>query len=102
MTDNAAPTGIILNASHLPLARFLYSAKITIEVDGVPNTARWGRGFVSTAPGRHEVSVSFRYLFYKRLGLASIVVDVPAGRVVTLSFKAPWLITMAGKLRQER
>lgn len=75
--------------------------RTTVVIDGQVHDVPWGMHFFRLEPGRHEVQVSYRYLRVSHAGRASIVVDVPEGHVVPVSYRAPRSVLVAfrpGKL----
>jgi hypothetical protein len=99
MTSSDGQAQLVLTTKHTPLAFFLYFTKIRIEIDGADaQIVPWGQQSVPVPAGSHEVKVWFKYLTKGRTGEATINVDTPAGSVVTLSYKAPYLMTSRGKL----
>lgn len=85
---------------HSPLAFILYATKITLTVDGQSSKVPWGEQTVTLEPGRHQIDISFRYIGSDR-GKASVAVDVTDGSQSRVTYKAPWLVTMAGKIHVE-
>lgn len=95
MADQAS---IRVNGRHSPMAWLLYLTKLTIEVDGTPQTGSWGDRTVSVAPGRHEVKVYFKYLTKARCCEAGVTVDVADGRSVAMEYRTPMMMTAPGRL----
>jgi hypothetical protein len=81
------------------LAWLLYFTKLTIEVDGIPSIGSWGRRELALDPGDHEVRVFFRYLWRPRCGEAAVRVQLSPEEKQAVSYRAPWLMTGAGKLQ---
>ncbi len=101
--DGALPsTGITVSAHHSPMAWTLHFTRLTVEVDGSASTGSWRRRFIPTGAGEHRVEVYFGYVGMPRCGEGSVTVDVPSGRVVALAYRAPNLITAAGRLEIRR
>jgi hypothetical protein len=74
-----------------PLPAFV---KTRVTIDGRSEVRAWGSHFFSTAPGSHDVSVSFRW----RGGPdpeASTRVDVAAGEQVWVKFTTPLMFGLA-------
>jgi hypothetical protein len=90
-------SGIQLTATHNPLAWLLYLTKLTVKLDGVAQTQKWGSTFIPAAPGNHQLEISFRYLGSQR-GLASEAVMVPDGGTVAVRYKMPSWMFAKGKL----
>jgi hypothetical protein len=80
--------------------QFLITKPANIEVDGVPTAqARWGKAqVVDVPPGRHRVTASFPYFGKKRLGEASVDVDVVEGQVADVTYHTPRIVTNAGTM----
>jgi hypothetical protein len=96
-TDGQAQ--LVLTTKHTPLAFFLYFTKIRVEIDGADaQVVDWGRLTLPVPAGSHQVRVYFKYLTKARTGEATLDVDTPAGSAVSLSYKAPYLMTSRGKL----
>ncbi len=90
-----------VTTKHSPLAFLLYMTKITISVDGEARRVPWGEEVLSLEPGRHEIGVSFRYLG-KDAGKAAVTVDLADDEASTIRYKAPFVVTSAGKVTVER
>ena len=97
-TPAAAQTGISVKAAIFPLAFLLLLFKTNVTIDGVNSELAWGEHFFPVAPGRHDVRVSFKYLFWPRMGENGMPVDVVAGQVVRVSYRSPFLVFMKGKI----
>jgi len=92
-------TGISVRGRHNPMQVFLYFVRLTVEVDGQAQSGAWRSSrFVPLAPGSHQVNVYFRYLFKERCCEAGTTVEVAADQTVTLEYRAPQLMTSAGRL----
>ncbi len=101
MSTAPGNTGIEITAKHSILAWILIFFKPTFVVDGHESKQAWKTPtFVPTAPGQHQVQVHFSYLFLKTAGKANIAVDVRPGEVVRISYKAPWIVFLGGKISQ--
>jgi hypothetical protein len=83
-----ADTGISLRCRVNWLSPLPLIAKPEVSIDGDTETMSWGSRFFPTSPGRHDVSVSFRW----RGGpdpKASATIDVAQGQQVNLEFRTP-------------
>jgi hypothetical protein len=91
---------INLVTKFFPLAFILYFFPPRVEVDGGPaQRLKWGANSVQVAPGAHHLVVYFPYLFIMpRAGKAEVDVSVEEGQTVTVTYKAPWLVFLAGKI----
>ena len=98
VTEDGA-TGILVSTKIFPLAFLLLLFKTNISVDGVTSVLKWGDHFFAVPPGRHEVSVSFRYLFSSQMGKATIGVEVVEGRAATMLYRSPFLVFMGGTIK---
>jgi hypothetical protein len=96
----SANTGIEVTARHSVLAFILALFKPVITIDGRATPARWKEAqFFPVAPGQHQVQVHFPYLFIKEAGRNATTVNVQPGQTVRVSYKAPWIVFMKGKLQ---
>jgi hypothetical protein len=96
--NHSQPAGIRVITGFTPLAFLLYLCTPRIHLDGGPAVPRkWGITDIPVSPGRHHVRCYFPYLFHRAVGDSSIVVDVAPGQLVTLRWKAPWLVFLSGK-----
>ena len=94
-------TGIEITAKHSVLAWILIFFKPTFVVDGYASAQAWKTPtFVPTTPGQHQVQVHFAYLFLKTAGKAVTMVTVNPGEVAKVTYKAPWIVFLGGKIKQ--
>ena len=100
MTDaSAAQTGIHVNTGFHPLLFILSFFKPDVVIDGAqPYRVGWGDAFFPTPPGPHRVDVSFEYMIFGTVGKGSIGVEVPPGGVAAVTYRAPWLVFLPGKM----
>jgi hypothetical protein len=63
-------TGVLVNTKIFPLAFLLLLFKTNITIDGVTKIVPWGSSFYKLHPGKHDVTVSFRYLLGREMGEA--------------------------------
>jgi hypothetical protein len=78
--------------------------RTTVTIDGRPHERPWGEHFFALEPGRHELQVSYRYLYVSRAGKASILVDIAPNQAVQILYQAPRSVLVAflpGKLTIE-
>jgi hypothetical protein len=91
---------INLITKFFPLAFLLYLFPPRVEVDGgPPQKISWGQSLLQVAPGQHHLTVYFPYMFIvPKAGKAEIDVTVQEGQTVTVTYKAPWLVFLAGRV----
>lgn len=91
---------INLEAKFFPLAFILFFFPPRVEVDGGPaQRIKWATNTLQVPPGSHHLTVYFPYMFImKTAGKAEIDVSVEEGQTVTVRYKAPWLVFLAGKI----
>lgn len=83
----------------IPLAFLLYFFKPSYSINGSPAiTGQWKQNTVPVPPGRYQVTVWVKYLFAPRMGLSSIVVDVPPGAAAVITWRAPLTIFGTGRI----
>ncbi|MDO8391601.1 MAG: hypothetical protein Q7V57_14060 [Actinomycetota bacterium] len=100
MTDSSQ-TGVRVTAKFFFLFWILYFIKPHIVVDGADSATKWNTPtFVPTSPGQHTVEVYFPYFIPRKAGKGSITVNVAAGQVVEIGYKAPWVVFFKGKMTQ--
>jgi hypothetical protein len=100
--DDLPPAGIRVITKFFPLAFFLFLCTPRIHLDGGPAVARkWGVTDIPVSPGRHQVRCYFPYLFYRAVGDSSTELDVGPGQLVTVRWKAPWLVFLRGRWSTE-
>lgn len=92
-------TGIDLKTGFFPLMWLLFFFSPAIEVDGEKTKLKWGKAFIPTTPGSHEVEVYYNYIFGPT-SRAKMTIDVPEGGTVALKYSAPMLIFLSGNLKQ--
>lgn len=101
MTDaNSSPSSLRLTTGFFWMMFLLHLFKPRVQIDGgAPIPIGWGETTLPMEPGNHTVSVWFNYLFPKEAGKATTTVDVAPGAQANLTYRAPWLVFLAGKLR---
>ena len=100
MTEHAVLTGISVRTRVFAWAFLDRLFKTTVAIDGVEQILPWGEHTFRTSPGRHEVRVSFRYLGVPRVAENSIQVMVPAGSIVRITYRSPFLLgLMKGRIK---
>jgi hypothetical protein len=82
------------------LAFLLYLFPARAQVDGEPPVkVGWGTRDLPVPAGTHRLEVYFPYLFLAKAGRNEIQVDVAEGQTVRVTYNAPWLVFLKGKLR---
>lgn len=72
--------------------------KPNVSIDGGASVRdSWGAKFIPLPPGRHSVRCYVSYLWYRHMGDSTVEVTVPADGVVSVQWRAPWLVFIAGK-----
>jgi hypothetical protein len=94
----AEGTGMMVTTKFFFLAFLLYFFPPTVVIDGTANQVKWGSHFWPTPPGDHSVKIFFKYLFMKEAGPAETTVTVPEGGTANVTYKAPWLVFLKGKI----
>ncbi|MCE9622390.1 MAG: hypothetical protein K8R99_08605 [Actinomycetia bacterium] len=98
MTD-ASQTGIRITARFFPLMWILFFIKPRVGVDGSDMQTAWKTPtFIPTTPGQHTVTCYFPYFFPKKAGAGEIAVNVAQGQVVDVTYKAPWIVFLKGRM----
>ncbi len=82
---------------HNPFAWVLNFIKVNVTVDGYTNSGPWGEQYVTVAAGTHVVDINYRYLGMA-CAKASATLNVAEGQTVTLDYRAPVFVFMAGKI----
>jgi hypothetical protein len=91
--------GLIVRAVHRKRT-LLQVVRVKIEINGMIYKCQWGDTLFHLEPGRYEVSVSCRWLFYSHLGLNSIEVTVLQGRTAIVQWTPPILAFHRGVIQQ--
>jgi len=94
-----AETGVRLT-THRRFGQSVIMKPFTVEIDGVAvGQARWNRPeFFTTAPGRHLLTVSFPYLWKKRLGEATIEFDTCVDQTIDAVYRLGGLVSARASL----
>jgi Protein of unknown function (DUF2510) len=97
--DGSVPAGEIwLRTRFLLMAFALLFCRTRVELDGQRQVLPWGELRAPVVAGRHRLRVWFRYLWMD-CGVATKDLDVRGGQIVELTYRAPWLVFLPGKLR---
>lgn len=95
----ASSAAIEIVATFFPLAFILFFFPPTFVVDGQAWRGTWRQPMpVPVTPGRHVVRVFFRYLGIMDAGVGETEVDVPSGSTRRVTYKAPWLVFLRGRM----
>jgi Protein of unknown function (DUF2510) len=100
--DGSVPAGVVsLRTRFWSMAFLLLFCRTRVELDGQRHVLPWGELRVPVVAGWHQLRVSFRYLWMD-CGAAAKDFDVRGGHIVELTYRAPWLVFLPGKLRLSR
>ena len=100
--DDSVPAGVVsLRTRFWSMAFLLLLCRTRVELDGHRHVLPWGQLRVPVVAGWHQLRVSFRYLWMD-CGAATRDFDVRGGHIVELTYRAPWLVFLPGKLRLSR
>jgi hypothetical protein len=99
MTQGQPAEAVEITATFFVLAFILHFFPPTFVVDGQEMKGAWNKAtMVPVAAGSHTVRVFFRYLWIMDAGPGELQVDVPAGGVRRVSYRAPWVVFLKGKM----
>ena len=99
MATPPVSSGIEITAKFFPLAFLLLLFPPTFVIDGQASPGKWRQAItIPASPGSHQVKVFFKYLWLFDIGVAETQVDVTDGSVRRVSYKAPWLVFLPGKI----
>jgi hypothetical protein len=90
------PGRLVVDTSYSGGAFLLAATGPKIEVNGQPIKANWGPWPIDLPAGQYQVRVSTRYL--GEMGPAQIAVNVYPGQQVTVYYRAPAAMFMAGAI----
>lgn len=100
--DGSVPPGVVsLRTRFWSMAFLLLFCHSRVELDGQRHVLPWGKLRIPVEAGWHQLRVSFRYLWMD-CGAATKDFDVRGGHIVELTYRAPWLVLLPGKLRLSR
>jgi hypothetical protein len=98
----AASAGIEIVATFFPLAFLLFLFPPTFVVDSQATRGTWRQPMmIPVTPGRHNVRVFFRYLGIMDAGVGDTQVEVASGSARRVTYKAPWLVFLRGRMSVE-
>jgi ribosomal protein L7/L12 len=94
-------TGIVVTTSYNPLT-FLFSlCTPIIEIDGEPYRTKWGYNFFDRPPGKYNIKVYCKHLFYSQCGANDMIINLEANEVVKIKFSMPLTVRSRGDIRLE-
>ena len=100
--DGSVRAGVVsLRTRFWSMAFLQLLCRTRVELDGQRHVLAWGQLRVPVVAGWHQLRVSFRYLWMD-CGAATKDFDVRGGHIVELTYRAPWLVFLRGKLRLSR
>jgi len=77
---------------------YLFPAHARVD-DQEPVRVGWKTSDLEVSPGTHRLEVYFPYLFIMpKAGRNEVQVDVAEGQTVNVTYKAPWLVFLKGKM----
>jgi hypothetical protein len=92
-------SAIEITAKFMPLAFLLLFFPPTFVVDGQAMKAKWREPTtIPVAAGAHSVKVFYRYFFIMDAGAGEAQVDVADGTVRRVTYKAPLLVFLKGRM----
>ena len=84
----------------MPLMWILYILKPHIGVNGSDVVGAWKQPmFFPAAPGQHTVEAYFPYFIPRRAGKGKVTVTVAPGQVVEVTYRAPWIMFLPGRMK---
>ena len=90
---------IQLHTKFFPIAFLLLLFPAQASIDGAaPQKVGWGTTDLQVTPGTHTVEAWFPYFFFFNVGKASASVTVAEGETAQVTYKAPWLVFLPGKM----
>jgi hypothetical protein len=93
-------SGIQLRAPVMILFFLIKISPLMASIDGgAPFKANWDGNAWHLPPGPHRLQVWFKYFGFVDMGRADSMIDVPAGGMVNVEYKHPWLVFLPGKFR---
>lgn len=90
------PGRLVVDSSYNPAAFLLAVTGPKIEINGQAFKAKWGPWPMDLPAGQYQVRVSTRYL--GEMGPAQLAVNVYPGQQVTVYYRAPAAMFMAGAI----
>ncbi len=87
---------LVINTGYSSMAFLLAATGPQVEVDGMVRSTVWGDCIVDVPPGQHHIAVHTRYL--GQMGRAQVVAIVQPGQQVSVFYRPPAAMGMAGSL----
>ena len=94
-------TGIVVTTNYNPLAFVFALCTPIIEIDGEPYRTKWGHNFFDRPPGKYNVKVYCKYLFYSQCGANDMTINLDANEVIKIKFNMPLTVFSRGDIRME-
>jgi hypothetical protein len=91
-------SAIDITTKMFPLAFLLLFFKTNVSIDGDARVIPWGDSHYDVLPGQHEVEISFKYFFSRKMGSQKIGIEVGEGKTVSLRYRPSFLVTMPGSI----
>ena len=95
---STSQTGIAVTAKILFLNFVMLLFKPVVEIDGVVHEGAWSSVYFSTAPGDHNVSVYWKYMWVLPVNRATAQVTVPEGTTVEVTYRPRWFVFLPGRI----
>ncbi|MGQ0623499.1 MAG: hypothetical protein ACT4PP_02410 [Sporichthyaceae bacterium] len=89
---------IAIDTKFFFLMFILYLFPPIVTIDGTAQKVRWGSFKTPVTAGAHQVDIHYRYLFIMNAGKSSTNVNVPPDGTVTITYQAPWLVFLPGRV----
>jgi hypothetical protein len=85
--SKASGRGLVeLRLGFFRLAFFLFFCEPRVVLDGTTHLLNWGTYFFELEPGRHQIAVSFHYLFWRECGRNSTAFEVKDGQFGSVTY----------------
>ena len=94
-------TGIVVTTNYNPMAFLFALCTPIVEIDGEPYRTKWGYNFFDRPPGKYNVKVYCKYLFYSQCGANDMTINLDANEVIKIKFNMPLTVFSRGDIRME-
>jgi hypothetical protein len=91
-------SGIAVTAKYFPLNFLCVIFKPIVQIDGQTHEGSWGTSHFPAAPGDHQLTVFWKYLWFLPCNKGRTTVRVVEGQTTHVAYKAPWLWILPGKM----